>query len=362
LRKNKKWLAILIALFFVMSFSLPALAGNPQEQGVGNGLDKVKGQLKHERNITNFKAMEKNMIKVRNMDIDSELPSVIKEGRTLIPVRAITQGLGASVEWKNEIVTVSRDDIVIKFYLDVEDEDNYGRVTVSKDGERAQDVEIDAPPGFINNRVFVPLRFIAETFGLKVSHDKNTGKINIDDEEEDEEEGTISGEVIDEEKDPIENVKVSLFIEDDEEDYTYTDEDGEYDFEDIPFGRYTIKFNHYLYQPVSRAVYVDEDVPPVNIEMEAIDDDDLFVIRGMVTDDDDKPLEDVKVSLSVMLDDKYEEYGEVDSTGDDGKYSIDVPAGTYLLEFSLDEYETKEIKVIVKNTRRVKNVTLSFDD
>ena len=41
-------------------------------------------------------------------------------------------------------------------------------------------VTIDAPPGLINNRTFVPLRFIAEELGLEVGYNPDTGMIDID--------------------------------------------------------------------------------------------------------------------------------------------------------------------------------------
>ncbi|MCT4595714.1 MAG: copper amine oxidase N-terminal domain-containing protein [Anaeromicrobium sp.] len=118
-----------------------------------------------------------------------DTPPVIKEGRTLIPVRAITEGLGANVTWNGEErkVIVSKGDSEIIFQL------KDGKVFVN-----GEEKTIDVPAQIMNNRTIVPLRFIAEELGLKVDYDGETDTIEIDEEEEsNEEEGVI--EVVDEE-------------------------------------------------------------------------------------------------------------------------------------------------------------------
>ncbi|MCT4605101.1 MAG: copper amine oxidase N-terminal domain-containing protein [Marinisporobacter sp.] len=106
-----------------------------------------------------------------------DTPPVIKEGRTLIPVRAITEGLGANVAWNGEErkVTVSKGDIEIVFQL----ED--GKAFVN-----GEETAIDVPAQIMNNRTIVPLRFIAEQLGLKVDYDQDTETIEIEEEIEEE--------------------------------------------------------------------------------------------------------------------------------------------------------------------------------
>ncbi|MCT4619723.1 MAG: stalk domain-containing protein [Marinisporobacter sp.] len=106
-----------------------------------------------------------------------DTPPVIKEGRTLIPVRAITEGLGANVTWNGEErkVIVSKEDVEIVFQL------NDGKVFVN-----GEEIAIDVPAQIMNNRTIVPLRFIAEQLGLKVGYDQDTETIEIDEEIEEE--------------------------------------------------------------------------------------------------------------------------------------------------------------------------------
>ena len=113
-------------------------------------------------------------INVKNKDIKFDTPPVIKQGRTLIPVRAITQGFGATLEWNQEDqkITIVKDDIEIILQID----SNIAIVN-------GEEVEIDAPSSIYSNRTYVPLRFISETFGLDVEYDEETGLTEIEDKE-----------------------------------------------------------------------------------------------------------------------------------------------------------------------------------
>ncbi len=127
------------------------------------------------RNETKNKGQAKKLeerIKVRGMNLKFDVPPVIKEGRTLIPVRAVMNGLGAQVEWNGETktVTITRGDKVIVLNLAT------GETTVN-----GEVITIDVPAQTINNRTFVPLRFIAQTLGEPVNYDENTGDISIGD-------------------------------------------------------------------------------------------------------------------------------------------------------------------------------------
>ncbi|WXR60294.1 stalk domain-containing protein [Peptostreptococcaceae bacterium AGR-M142] len=103
-----------------------------------------------------------------------EIPPVIKDGRTLIPVRAISEGFGADVEWDEEdrTIEITKDETTI--ILNLEDE------IAIVDGE---EIKLDTKAEIISNRTVVPLRFIAETLGLKVNWDEDESIIEIEDED-----------------------------------------------------------------------------------------------------------------------------------------------------------------------------------
>ena len=107
--------------------------------------------------------------KGKNFKFDT--PPVIKGGRTLIPVRAITEGFGANVEWNTETqqVTITKGEKVIILII--------GSDTAVVNGE---EIQIDSKSEILNGRTVVPLRFIIENFGLKVEWDDETETIEIE--------------------------------------------------------------------------------------------------------------------------------------------------------------------------------------
>lgn len=84
--------------------------------------------------------------------MDTE-PAVVN-GRTLVPMRPIFEGLGAEVEWDGATkgITASRGDKTISLYLD----DTVAYIN----GESHQ---LDTPAVLINGRTMVPARFVAES-------------------------------------------------------------------------------------------------------------------------------------------------------------------------------------------------------
>lgn len=119
-----------------------------------------------------IRILEKNQIRVCGKELYSDLPPVIKEGRTLIPVRAVVMGLGAEIEWDEEerLVTVTRGDTTVEFYID--------DTVFYVNGEKW---ELDVPAQLISNRTFVPLRYLAEALGKRVKYDDNNDVITVGD-------------------------------------------------------------------------------------------------------------------------------------------------------------------------------------
>lgn len=139
-------------------------------------IEKIRQQTGQQvKNYGQAKKLEER-IRVRGRYLKYDMPPVIKEGRTLIPVRAIMNGLGAKVDWdeKTKIVTITKDKQEVVFKLDVNE------VLVN-----GKTVTIDMPAQLICNRTFVPLRFLSETLGEKVDYDKDTGEIDVGEDEED---------------------------------------------------------------------------------------------------------------------------------------------------------------------------------
>ena len=119
--------------------------------------------------ILKSKALSKN-INI-NIDIDKEVVPIIKDGRTLVPVRFISESLGSNVDWndKTETATINLNGKIVKVAI--------GQKKIVVDGiEQA----IDVPAEVINDRTFLPLRALVEGLGKKVFWD-DRGIIIIDD-------------------------------------------------------------------------------------------------------------------------------------------------------------------------------------
>lgn len=91
-------------------------------------------------------------------------------GRTLVPVRFVSEALGAGVGWKPETrqVTISAKGKEIVLHI--------GSSKVWVNGLQQA---IDCAPVIVSGRTFVPLRFISETLGVAVGYEVATRQITI---------------------------------------------------------------------------------------------------------------------------------------------------------------------------------------
>lgn len=102
---------------------------------------------------------------------DDQAPLII-DGTTLVPIRAVSQMLGADVEWdsRNYEVIIEHDDRIITIPID-----SYTAYIGSKEHK------LSVPAQIMNGRTMVPLRFIAETFGTDVDWEQDTRTVLITD-------------------------------------------------------------------------------------------------------------------------------------------------------------------------------------
>lgn len=103
-------------------------------------------------------------VKLGGKPIEFDQPPVIEDGRTLVPVRKIFEALGAEVLWNEETrtVTANKDSKTVVLVIDS---------TEAKAGDEA--ITLDVPARIINGRTLVPVRFVADSFGVKVSWKEN---------------------------------------------------------------------------------------------------------------------------------------------------------------------------------------------
>jgi len=96
---------------------------------------------------------------------------VIVDGRTMVPVRFISEAIGAKVDWDADTKTavIVLDGKTIKLPIDSK--------TADIDGAS---VELDVPAQIINDRTMVPIRFISENFGATVNWDGDTRTVTVE--------------------------------------------------------------------------------------------------------------------------------------------------------------------------------------
>jgi hypothetical protein len=102
-------------------------------------------------------------------------PPIIKNGRTLLPIRQVVEALGGTVGWDGteKKVTVTLGSTTIELWI--------GKNTARVNGT---DTPIDSTnpkvvPEIINGRTMLPLRFVTENLGCQLQWDPNTKTITI---------------------------------------------------------------------------------------------------------------------------------------------------------------------------------------
>lgn len=96
-------------------------------------------------------------------------PQIINN-RTMVPVRAIFEALGASVEWNQETQTVTAIKGGTTVKLTIDSDTMYVNDTVTA---------IDSPACIIDDRTLVPVRAVSEAFNIKAEWDENTRTVTL---------------------------------------------------------------------------------------------------------------------------------------------------------------------------------------
>ncbi|KAF5062096.1 hypothetical protein DSECCO2_308490 [anaerobic digester metagenome] len=111
-------------------------------------------------------------VTINNNLIKFDTPAYIKNGVTLVPLRAISEALGGDVSWAGETQTIviKNGDTVVQITAN--------STTATVNGES---VKISAPPTKNCGRTYVPLRFLAETLGFNTEWDSENEQIEIRD-------------------------------------------------------------------------------------------------------------------------------------------------------------------------------------
>lgn len=102
--------------------------------------------------------------------INFDIPPQSINNRTMVPIRAIFEAMGANVMWDDATQTAisTKDDTTVK-------------MTLNSTTEYINDVayEMDVPPVIVDDRTLAPARYVAEAFGYHVDWDEMTKSVLI---------------------------------------------------------------------------------------------------------------------------------------------------------------------------------------
>lgn len=134
----KKLLSLILVVTLLFAFAVSAYAGGP---GGWSAL---------------IKRVE---VFVDDKKVEFDVQPEIINGRTMVPLRAIFEALGATVEWKS----ISESAIAVR---------NSTTIVVAKNSDvmtvNGRKITLDCPVCILDGRTMVPVRAISEAFGLAV--------------------------------------------------------------------------------------------------------------------------------------------------------------------------------------------------
>ncbi|MGN0181619.1 MAG: copper amine oxidase N-terminal domain-containing protein, partial [Candidatus Ornithomonoglobus sp.] len=112
---------------------------------------------------------------VNGEKLNTDQGAEILDGRTFLPLRAVSETVGAEVEWSEaeNAAIVSKGNVSLMIYIG--DDRFYARAG----GGNWEEIALDAPARIVNDRTMVPIRAIAEQLGLEVGWDAASYTVTI---------------------------------------------------------------------------------------------------------------------------------------------------------------------------------------
>jgi hypothetical protein len=113
---------------------------------------------------------ESVQVTINGSPLQLDVPPVIINGRVMVPLRAIFEALGATVQWNpaDQSIVATKGNTTIKLQV--------GSTSALNNGAQ---VTLDATPQIVDGRTLVPVRFVGEALGAQVTWDAANRRVNI---------------------------------------------------------------------------------------------------------------------------------------------------------------------------------------
>jgi hypothetical protein len=118
------------------------------------------------------RAQDAPRIFVNGQPLRTRVAPIVEDGRTLVPLRAIFERLGATVSFDpvDQRIVARRAGTVVRLRLDS-----------TEASVNESNITLDVPATSYYGSTLVPLRFVSEALGAEVDYDFNRNEVDVDD-------------------------------------------------------------------------------------------------------------------------------------------------------------------------------------
>ena len=111
-----------------------------------------------------------DILNCNGIETKLDVPAQTIDGRTVVPMRAIFEALGASVSWDGETQTAAavKDNTTVNVQIESD--------SIVKNGEK---IPVDVPAQIKDGRTLVPVRAVSEAFECSVEWNEDTSTVTI---------------------------------------------------------------------------------------------------------------------------------------------------------------------------------------
>jgi len=155
---------VLVGMSFPQSKELLFYSGEKNNAGTDVKIS-LRGNSVESK--VNGESLIYGLLMINGVFVNNAFP-INQDGSTLVPVRAVSEGLNASVEWISALqkIKINKSGISIEMYVN----EDFAIVN----GQRKQ---LSVAPTIINGSTYVPVRFVAENLDCNVNFDGGKGSL-----------------------------------------------------------------------------------------------------------------------------------------------------------------------------------------